>query len=151
MSWQYTNLLCGCAVHRGEPKHVGVNVGILIVLIFVLFYNCVHHCGKIKSALILLMHGTDMKIIYLLFIYFIITYLFIYLLAYSFIYYLFIYLFASLFITHFLCFFTSEFPYIISLYYIKNQQEATLAVLFISNCKITLHVSDTLCPHHQEY
>jgi len=28
------------------------------------------------------------------------------------------------------------------LYYIKNQQDATLAVLFISNCKITLHVSD---------
>jgi hypothetical protein len=31
-----------------EPKHVGVNVGILIVLIFLLFYNCVHHCGKKK-------------------------------------------------------------------------------------------------------
>jgi len=29
----------------------------------------------------------------------------------------------------------------ISLYYIKNQQDATLAVLFISHCKITLHVS----------
>jgi hypothetical protein len=29
------------------------------------------------------------------------------------------------------------------MFYIKNQQEATLAVLFISNCKITLHVSDT--------
>ena len=28
------------------------------------------------------------------------------------------------------------------LYYIKNQRDATLAVLFISNCKITLHVSD---------
>ena len=27
------------------------------------------------------------------------------------------------------------------IYYIKNQQDATLAVLFISNCKITLHVS----------
>ena len=35
-----------------------------------------------------------------------------------------------------------EFPCIISLYYIKKQQDATLAVLFISNCKITLHVSD---------
>ena len=35
-----------------------------------------------------------------------------------------------------------EFPCIISLCYIKNQQDATLAVLFISNCKITLHVSD---------
>ena len=34
------------------------------------------------------------------------------------------------------------FPYIITLYYIKNQQDATLEVLFISNCKITLHVSD---------
>jgi hypothetical protein len=45
-----------------EPKHVGVNVVILIVLIFLWFYNCVHHCGKIKSALILLMHGTNMKI-----------------------------------------------------------------------------------------
>ena len=30
-------------------------------------------------------------------------------------------------------------------YYIKNQQDATLAVLFISNCKITLHVSDAFC------
>jgi hypothetical protein len=28
------------------------------------------------------------------------------------------------------------------LYYIKNQQDATLAVLFISHCKITLHVSE---------
>ena len=38
-----------------------------------------------------------------------------------------------------LCFFFMfEFPCIISLYYIKNQQDATLAVLFISNCKITL-------------
>ena len=42
-----------------------------------------------------------------------------------------------------------EFPCIISLYYIKNQQDATLAVLFISNWKITLHVSDTFCVHHQ--
>ena len=38
--------------------------------------------------------------------------------------------------------FMFEFPCIISLYYIKNQQDATLAVLFIRNCKITLHVSD---------
>ena len=37
------------------------------------------------------------------------------------------------------------------LYYIKNQQDATLAVLFISHCKITLHVSDAFCVHHQEY
>jgi len=44
-----------------------------------------------------------------------------------------------------------EFPCIISLYYIKIQQDATLAVLFISNCKITLHVSDAFCVHHQEY
>ena len=36
-------------------------------------------------------------------------------------------------------------------YYIKNQQDATLAVLFISNCKITLHVSDASRVHHQEY
>ena len=36
-------------------------------------------------------------------------------------------------------------------YYIKNQQDATLAVLFISNCKITLHVSDAFCVHNQEY
>ena len=35
--------------------------------------------------------------------------------------------------------------------YKKNQQDATLAVLFISNCKITLHVSDVFCFHHQEY
>ena len=33
-----------------------------------------------------------------------------------------------------------EFPCIITLYYTKNQQDATLAVLFISHCKITLHV-----------
>jgi len=37
------------------------------------------------------------------------------------------------------------------LYYIKNQKDATLAVLFISNCKITLRVSDGFCVHHQEY
>ena len=43
-----------------------------------------------------------------------------------------------------------EFPCIISLYYIKNQQDATLAVLFITNCKITLNVSDAFCFHHQE-
>jgi hypothetical protein len=30
-----------------------------------------------------------------------------------------------------------QFPCIISLYYINNQQDATLAVLFISHCKIT--------------
>ena len=39
-----------------------------------------------------------------------------------------------------------EFPCIISLYYIKNQQDATLAVLFISNCKITLHFGRFLRP-----
>ena len=44
-----------------------------------------------------------------------------------------------------------EFPCIISLYYTKNQQDATLAVLFISHCKITLHVSAAFCVHHQEY
>jgi len=44
-----------------------------------------------------------------------------------------------------------EFPCIISLYYIKDQQDATLAVLLISNCQITLHVLDALCFHHQEY
>jgi len=32
------------------------------------------------------------------------------------------------------------------LYYIRNQQDATLAVSFISHCKITLHVSDALRP-----
>ena len=36
-------------------------------------------------------------------------------------------------------------------YYIKSQQDATLAVLFNSICKITLHVSDAFCVHHQEY
>jgi len=35
------------------------------------------------------------------------------------------------------------------IYYIKNQQDATLAVLFISNCKITLHDLDAFCVHHQ--
>ena len=47
--------------------------------------------------------------------------------------------------------FMFEFPRIISQYYIKNQRDATLAVLFISHCKITLHVSDAFCVHHQEY
>jgi len=37
------------------------------------------------------------------------------------------------------------------LYYIRNQQDATLAVSFISHYKITLHVSDSFCVHHQEY
>jgi len=41
-----------------------------------------------------------------------------------------------------------EFPCSISLFYIKNQQDATLAVLFISNCKMTLHVSDAFRVHH---
>ena len=48
-------------------------------------------------------------------------------------------------------FFIFEFPCIVTLYYIKNQLDATLAVLFISHCKITLHVSDAFCVHHQEY
>jgi len=39
-------------------------------------------------------------------------------------------------------YFMFEFPCIITLYYIKSQQDATLAVLFISHCKITLHVSE---------
>jgi len=47
--------------------------------------------------------------------------------------------------------FMFEFPCIVSLYYVRNQQDATLAVSFISHCKITLHVSDTFCVHHQEY
>ena len=38
----------------------------------------------------------------------------------------------------------------IELYYIKNQQDATLAVLFISHWNITLHVSDASRVHHQE-
>jgi len=38
-----------------------------------------------------------------------------------------------------------EFLCIVILYYIKNQHDATLAVLFISHCKITLHVSDAFC------
>ena len=47
--------------------------------------------------------------------------------------------------------FLFEFPCIVSLYYIRNQQDATLAVWFISPCKITLHVSDAFRVHHQEY
>ena len=39
----------------------------------------------------------------------------------------------------------------VDLYYIKNQQGATFAVLFIRHCKITLHVLDAFCVHHQEY
>jgi hypothetical protein len=45
-----------CAVHGGEGKRVGATVGILIVLIFLWFYNCVHHCRMIKCALILDTH-----------------------------------------------------------------------------------------------
>ena len=37
------------------------------------------------------------------------------------------------------------------IYYIRNQQDATLAVSFISHCKITVHVSDTFCVHNREY
>ena len=37
------------------------------------------------------------------------------------------------------------------LYYIRNQRDATLAVLFINSCKNTLHVSDVYRVHHQEY
>jgi len=40
---------------------------------------------------------------------------------------------------------------LVTLYNIKNQQDATLTVLFISHCKIALHVSDAFCVHHQEY
>jgi hypothetical protein len=47
--------------------------------------------------------------------------------------------------------FVFEFPCIISLYYVKNQRDVTLAVFFISNCKITLHILDAFCAHHQEY
>ena len=36
-------------------------------------------------------------------------------------------------------------------YNIRNQHDTTLAVSFISHCKITLHVSDAFCVHHQEY
>ena len=45
-------------------------------------------------------------------------------------------------------YFMFEFPCIITLYYIKNQQDATLTVSFISHCKITLHVSDAFCVHN---
>ena len=38
-------------------------------------------------------------------------------------------------------YFMFDFPCIITLYFIKNQLDATLVVLFISHCKITLHVS----------
>ena len=41
----------------------------------------------------------------------------------------------------------SNFEYILY----KEPTDATLAVLFISHCKITLHVSDAFCVHHQEY
>ena len=47
--------------------------------------------------------------------------------------------------------FMFEFPCIVSLYYIRNQQDATLAVSFISHYKITLYVLDAFCVHHQEY
>ena len=54
----------------------------------------------------------------------------------------------------FVCFYTvihRSVAGIVKLYYVKNQQDATLAVLFISHCKITLHVSDAFCVHHQVY
>ena len=44
-----------------------------------------------------------------------------------------------------------QFKGITILYYIKSQQDATLAVLFINHCKITLHISDAFCVHHHEY
>ena len=37
------------------------------------------------------------------------------------------------------------------IYYIRNQRDATLAVLFINNCSNTLHVSDVYRVRHQEY
>jgi len=48
-------------------------------------------------------------------------------------------------------YFMFQFLCIITLYYIRNQQDATLAVLFIIHCKITVYVSDVFCVHHQEY
>jgi len=33
----------------------------------------------------------------------------------------------------------------------KEPTDTTMAVLFISHCKITLHVSEAFCIHHQEY
>ena len=48
-------------------------------------------------------------------------------------------------------YFMFEFLCIVTVYYVKNQQDATSAVLFISHCKITLRVSDAFCVHHQEY
>ena len=61
MSWRHTILLCKCAVQHTcttgwrwflrEPKHVTAIVGILIVLIFLWFYNCVHQFGIIKLCL----------------------------------------------------------------------------------------------------
>jgi hypothetical protein len=58
---------------------------------------------------------------------------------------------ARVIIANMTFYFMFEFPCIVSLYYIKNQQDATLAVLFISNCKIILHVSDASRVDHQEY
>ena len=40
-----------------------------------------------------------------------------------------------------------EFPCIITLYYIKNQLDATLAVLFIIHCKITRTSTDLGHPY----
>jgi hypothetical protein len=48
-------------------------------------------------------------------------------------------------------YFMFVFPCIITLYYIKNQLDGALVVLFISHCKITLRVSDAFCIHRQEY
>jgi len=33
----------------------------------------------------------------------------------------------------------------------KEPTRCNFGSIFISNCKITLHVSDAFCAHHQEY
>ena len=59
-------------------------------------------------------------------------------------------LFKSIFFLY--PFVTNVFLFVIlDSYYVRNQLDATFAVLFINNCKSTLHVSDVHSVHHQEY
>jgi len=51
----------------------------------------------------------------------------------------------------YLLFFADIFKLSGQICYIRSQLDATLAVLFINNCKNTLHVSDVHRFHHQEY
>jgi len=48
-------------------------------------------------------------------------------------------------------FFLFAFYKLETLLFLLKEELKLRVVLFISNCKITLHVSDAFCVHHQEY